>query len=160
MRPNMVRVFIGGFIGTFVFTAMMYFVSPIVTGGPADIASMLATRLGGSRALGMLAHLTIGTLILPAIYATYFFERLSGSPTVRGMTWGLMLWLVAQALVMPFVGGGFFSSVMGGATAAMDSLLGHLVYGFAFGSIAGGAQESHARVTRRVPARSALRRAS
>jgi hypothetical protein len=159
MRPNMVRVIIGGFIATFIFTVMMFFVSPIVTGGPADIAGMLATRLGGSRAAGMLAHLTIGTLILPAFYAKFFFERLSGSAAVRGMTWGLMLWIVAQTIVMPLVGGGFFSSNMGGTNAAIDSLLGHMMYGFVFGAIAGGARETLRHSMRTLAPRSALRRA-
>ena len=40
-------------------------------------------------------------------------------------------------MVMPMMGGGFFSSQMGGAMAATGSLVGHLVYGGLLGAIAG-----------------------
>lgn len=46
--------------------------------------------------------------------------------------WGLVLWLLAQVMVM---GGGFFSSAMGGLMAVMGSLMGHLAYGALLGAI-------------------------
>lgn len=48
-----------------------------------------------------------------------------------------MLWLLAQVIVMPMMGGGFFSSAMGGMTAVIGSLMGHLPYGNVLGAIAG-----------------------
>ncbi len=39
---------------------------------------------------------------------------------------------------MPMMGSGVFSSQMGGAMAAMGSLIGHAVYGSLLGAIAGG----------------------
>src|SRR5882762_5467301 len=137
MRPNMSRFFFAGFVGTLFITLMMYFVSPMMSGGPIDIAALLSGVLGGSWAAGMVAHLVIGTLIFPAVYGLLLFHVLTGSPAVRGMTWGLMLWLLSQAVVMPLLGGGFFSSQAGGLKAVMDSLIGHLSYGFVFGVVAG-----------------------
>ena len=43
----------------------------------------------------------------------------------------------AQVMVMPMMGGGFFSMAMGGMMAAGGSLIGHLLYGSILGAIAG-----------------------
>ena len=50
------------------------------------------------------------------------------------------LWLVAQVAVMPMMGAGPFSSQMGGAMAAMGSLVGYLLYGSLSGVVAGSGQ--------------------
>ena len=57
-----------------------------------------------------------------------------------------MLWVLAQVVVMPMMGGGLFSSAMGGMMAAMGSLIGHLLYGGLLGAIAGApeARVAHA----------------
>ena len=141
MRPNFSRAFVAGFAGTLVITLMMYFVSPWMTGGPMDIASLLGILFGGSWAAGIVAHAVIGTLILPALYCFLFFRLLTGSPAVRGMSWGLILWFVSQAAVMPLLGAGLFSDRIGGLSVALDSLIGHLAYGLVFGLIAGGTHE-------------------
>jgi hypothetical protein len=44
---------------------------------------------------------------------------------------------MAQVIVMPMMGAGFFSVAAGGVMAAMASLIGHLVYGSLLGAIAG-----------------------
>jgi hypothetical protein len=49
--------------------------------------------------------------------------------------WSVVLWLIAQTVVMPMMGAGVFSSAMGGAMAAMGSLIGHLLYGSLLGVI-------------------------
>lgn len=67
-------------------------------------------------------------------YALY--DRLPRSPITRGALWGVVLWLLAQLIVMPMMGGGLFSSAMGGAMAVMGSLVGHLMYGGLLGAIA------------------------
>ena len=56
---------------------------------------------------------------------------------MKGITWGLVLWLLAQVVMMPMMGAGFFSvSVM----PAMGSLIGHLAYGWLLGWIAGSSK--------------------
>jgi hypothetical protein len=39
-------------------------------------------------------------------------------------------------MVMPMMGAGLFSSAMGGAMAAMGSLIGHILYGSLLGIVA------------------------
>jgi hypothetical protein len=61
-----------------------------------------------------------GSLIFPLIYVLVLFRYLKGGPVVRGITWGVLLWLMAQLLVMPMIGAGMFSSRMGGMMAVVS----------------------------------------
>lgn len=137
MHPNPIRAIAGGFVGTAVMTAMMYFVAPMM-GLKMDIAQMLGSMLGSSWTVGMLLHFVNGTVIFPLIYVYALYALLPGSPLVKGLLWGVILWFLAQAIVMPMMGAGFFSSAMGGSTAVMGSLMWHLLYGGLLGVIGGG----------------------
>jgi hypothetical protein len=130
---------IGGLAGTVMLTLMMRFVAPMMLGHPMDIAGMLGNMMGGSWAVGMAAHLMNGIVIFPLAYAFLVFRYLPGPPVVRGMMFGAFLWLVAEMMVMPMAGAGFFSSEIGGAKAVMAALTGHLVYGALLGAIGGTA---------------------
>jgi hypothetical protein len=132
--PSISRSILGGFVGTLAITMMMYFVAPTMLGHPMDIAQMLGSMLGDNWWAGMGIHFVNGTLIFPLIYALLLYGLLPDGPAVKGITWGLALWLVAQVVVMPIVGAGFFS---GSTMAAMGSLFGHVAYGWLLGWIAG-----------------------
>jgi uncharacterized membrane protein YagU involved in acid resistance len=135
MKPNLSKVFLGGFAGTVAMTLMMYFVAPMMLGKPMDIAAMLGSVMGGSWTLGMIAHLMNGAVIFPLLFAFVVVRFLPGPAAVKGMGWGVALWVVAQVVVMPMMGAGFFSANAGGMMAAVASLMGHLVYGALLGSV-------------------------
>lgn len=135
MKPTVTRAIFGGFVGTLVMTLMMYFVSPVLMGMKMDIAQMLGSMLGGSWMLGMMMHFVNGGIIFPLVFAFVLYRWLPGTPTLKGVAWGAVLWLMAQVIVMPMMGGGLFSSAMGGMMAAVGSLIGHLVYGGLLGMI-------------------------
>lgn len=137
MNLNLKRLIVGGAAGTAVMTMLMYFAAPMMLGRPMDIAAMLGQVLAGSWALGMLMHLVNGTVIFPLILGSVVYHYLPGAAWFRGATWGAILWLVSQAVVMPMMGAGFFSSQAGGLMAAGASLMGHLVYGMILGGSAG-----------------------
>lgn len=139
MHPNIGRSMLGGFVGTAVMTAMMYGVAPMM-GLKMDIAQMLGSMMGNNWWAGMMAHFVNGTVIFPLIYAYLLYGLLPGSPVVKGTIWGTVLWLLAQTMVMPMMGGGFFSMAMGGMMAAGGSLVGHLLYGSLLGAIGGAAE--------------------
>lgn len=134
-HPTFARAALGGFVGTLALTAMMYVVAPMM-GLHMDIAAMLGSMLGGSWMAGLIVHFVNGSVIFPAIYAYALYARLPGSPAIRGTVWGVLLWLIAQTVVMPMMGAGLFSSAMGGMMAAMGSLIGHVLYGSLLGVIA------------------------
>lgn len=105
-----------------------------------NIADELATMLGGWK-MGMLVHVLNGAIVFPLAYAGFFYRFLPGPTYMKGLTFGLTLWLASQLLVLPMIGAGVFSSHMGGVRAAWTLLLGHLIYGVLLGWLAGSAIE-------------------
>ena len=138
MQVNLKNAVIGGAAGTVVMTAMTLYVAPMMTGMPMDIAAMLSGMLGGSYALGWLAHIMMGVVVFPLIYALAVVNFLPGSGLWRGLLFGIGLWVAAVLVVMPMAGAGFLMANIGGMMAVMASLLGHLVYGGLLGAIAAG----------------------
>jgi hypothetical protein len=133
--PPLSRVFLGGFAATLAITMMMYLIAPMM-GLNMDIAQMLGSMLGGSWWAGMLMHFMLGTVVFPLAYSFVLYHFLPGSPVVKGITFGAALWLVAQIVVMPMMGAGFFSSNAGGMMASIGSLMGHLLFGSVLGLLA------------------------
>jgi hypothetical protein len=146
-RPSAGRVIVAGFIATLAMTVLMY-------GGPRmgmpkmDIGAMLGSMAAqgmpepGSATWwgGMGMHFVNGTVIFPLIYAYALYALLPGAPWLKGATWGVILWAIAQAVVMPAMGMGFFSSdTPQPVLAVAGSLIGHLVYGGILGAIGGRA---------------------
>ncbi|MFQ5777657.1 MAG: DUF6789 family protein [Terriglobia bacterium] len=139
MKPSIGKAILGGVVGTALMTLMMYFVAPMMMGQRMDIAKMLGSMMGNSWMMGMVVHVINGTVIFPLIYVFLLYKFLPGAPWLKGTLWGVVLWLLAQVVVMPMMGGGMFSSQMGGMMAAGGSLVGHVMYGAALGGIAGAA---------------------
>jgi uncharacterized membrane protein YagU involved in acid resistance len=105
------------------------------------IGQILSTSLGLASAhltfgpaIGWVIHFIIG-MLLALLYAAVFAHRLPGTPLSRGMLYGVLVFVVAQLVFMPLVGGGVFSR--GDLELLAGSLLGHLVYGGLTGWIYG-----------------------
>jgi hypothetical protein len=138
---------LAGLAGTAAMTVLML-AAPLMGAPPMNIGAMLGSVMGGSAALGWLAHFMIG-VGLAVVYATVFVSRLPGPAVARGALFSVPPWLVAQLVVMPMMGAGLFS---GSAIVAGASLMGHLVYGAVVGAVYGTAscntctpvQSSHA----------------
>jgi uncharacterized membrane protein YagU involved in acid resistance len=79
----------------------------------------------------------LAAVIFPLIYVYLFYTWLPGAPWQKGLLWGVILWLGLEAVMMPMIGGGIFSTEMGGMKAVMAALIGHLVYGAIFGAVTG-----------------------
>lgn len=139
-HPSPGNAILGGFIGTVVMTLMMYWIAPMMLGKPMDVAAMLGSVLGGSWTMGMLMHLANGSVIFPLIYAYFLYRALPGTPWVKGVLFGLILWFLSQSVVTPMMGGGFFSAKAGGLMAVMASLVAHVIYGALLGGGAGSAE--------------------
>jgi hypothetical protein len=138
MHPHIGKTLLGGVAGTAVMTIMMYVVAPMM-GLNMDIAAMLGGMLGIGWAGGMLMHFVNGVVIFPVVYAFALYSRLPGGPALKGTAWGVVLWLIAQVVVMPMTGGGLFSAAMGGMMAAAGSFIGHVAYGALLGAVSGEA---------------------
>jgi len=145
MKPNMGKAVLGGVLGTILMTLMMFFIAPQLLGHPMDIASDLAKFIGGPWILGMIIHVGLGAAVFPVIYVALLFGFLTGAPWLRGLQWGVVLWIATMTVVMPVLGHGFFMSQGGGVKAVMAALMVHCVYGAVLGAVAGGSPGAHAR---------------
>lgn len=151
MRPSTGKAILAGFVATVVLTLIMYYVAPMMIGGPMDVAQMLSDMLGGlGWTVGMIVHFILGSIVFPLIYVYVLYPYLPGAPWLKGTIWGAILWLITELVVIPMAGAGLFHTQHpAGITAAVASLLGHLVYGAILGAIAGGpATSSHAATAR------------
>lgn len=134
------RATASGAIATGVTTAL-WLIEPSVGLPKIAVGQLLSTAMSvsvahwnASPAAGWLVHFAVG-ILLAWIYAAVFLRRLSGSPVLRGAVYGLLVFVLAQVLFMPFVGAGFFSR--GDVELLLGSLIGHLVYGMVVGWIYG-----------------------
>ena len=140
MKPNPMKAILGGVVGTVVLTTMTLKVAPMILGRPMDIPRMMSAMVGGPPVLGWLVHIILGVVVFPLVYAFVAYSFLPGPPSLRGVLWGVALWMVVEVIVMPMAGNGFFSSTQGGGKAVMVALMGHVVYGLLLGAIAGEAE--------------------
>ena len=138
---NATRAAAAGLVGTGVMTALLL-VEPSVGLPKIAMGQVLSTSLGLTSAhltigpaLGWALHFLIG-MSLALLYAAIFERRLPGTPLVRGLLYGVLVFVVAQLVFMPLVGGGVFSR--GDVELLTGSLVGHLVYGGLTGWIYGG----------------------
>src|SRR5713101_10174829 len=89
-RPNLGLAIVGGFVGTPAMTAAVYVLATLI-GVKMNIVDALATMLGGWT-MGMLIHVLNGAIIFPLAYAVFFYRLLPGPTSVKGLTFGLVLW--------------------------------------------------------------------
>jgi uncharacterized membrane protein YagU involved in acid resistance len=137
---NMTRAVATGVIATASMTALLL-IEPAVGLPEIAIGQLLSTSLSLTTAhsslgpaVGWLVHFAVG-ILWAVVYAGLVMVRLPGSALVRGLLYGFLVFLLAQALLLPIVGAGFFS---GGDTSMLaGSLLGHLVYGSVLGWVYG-----------------------
>jgi len=144
-RRNVRQAILGGFIATLVMTMIMY-VAPLMGMPKMDVAAMLGGMLGqtmpepmsGRWLVGMILHFVNGSVIFPLVFAFLLYARVPGAAWGKGIIWGLILWLLSQAVVMPMMGAGFFSShAPQPMMTVVGSLLGHIIYGAILGGIYG-----------------------
>jgi hypothetical protein len=138
VKPNIGKAILGGFVGTIILTLLTQCAAPM-TGQKMDMAAKLGDMTGTGRLAGMMMHFMIGSVVLALIYVFVLFRFLPGRPWAKGVICGVIFWLGLEIAMMPMMGGGFFSSQMGGMKVAMAAMIAHLVYGAALGSIAGTA---------------------
>ena len=139
MNWNPGRAVLAGLAGTAAMTMLML-MAPTMGLPPMNIGAMLGSVMGGNVALGWAAHFMIGT-VLALGYAAVFSSRLPGPSPVRGAIFSLVPWLMAQLVVMPMMGLGFFGGSM---LAAGGSLMGHLLFGAVLGLVYGARVAPHA----------------
>lgn len=135
---NAARAVAAGLIATAVMTALLL-IEPSVGLPNIAIGQILSTALGlgpaflgSGAAVGWALHFAFGVVFALA-YAALVSRRWPGGSVGRGMAYGVAIFILAQLVFMPIVGGGLFSR--GDIELLTGSLLGHLVYGAVLGWI-------------------------
>lgn len=136
MKPTNIRAFLGGLIGCFAATLVMRYLAPMLTGVAIDAPGLLGGMLGSWQA-GMAIHLLLGLIIFPLIYILMVYHLIGGPVFVRGLVFGVLLWLLSVVVVMPLAGAGVLMSNVGGMLAVIASLVAHMIYGGILGAVAG-----------------------
>lgn len=130
---NLGRSMLAGLAGTTAMTMLML-AAPLMGMPKMPIGDMLGSFLHIGATAGWGMHVVIG-LTLAVIYAGLVADRVPGAPALRGAIYGFGVFLLAQIVVTPMMGGGVFSG--GNIPMIMGSLMGHLVYGSLVGAIYG-----------------------
>src|SRR5258708_16842587 len=146
-RRNFGLAIVGGFVGPPAMTVGVYLIATLVH-VKMNIVDTLATMLGGWK-MGMLVHVLNGAIVFPLAYAVVFYRFLLGPSYVKGLTFGLTLWLASQLVVLPMIGAGVFRSYMVGVRAAGALLFGHRIYCVLPGCWLGGASVGSPSLKRR-----------
>ncbi len=149
--PHYAQAFGAGFAATILMTILLYD-GPSVDLPRLDIAAMIGSFLtGGLPATwmnavwwtGMAFHFFDLSILFPMIYASWVYGWFKGPSLVRGIAYGIALWLFCEAIEMPIVGAGFFndhSSAEGAVVAGL--FVAHVLYGCVLGSLGGQQAES------------------
>lgn len=127
-KLNLQKVVVAGIAGTLAFTLIML-MAPAMGLPKMDMGNMLGTMNPMVQLpywMGWVMHFIIG-IVLTGIYAAFFLNILPSNSWKRGLIWSLFPYILAQVMVMPIMGMGFFLG--GNVGALVGSLLTHLGYG-------------------------------
>jgi uncharacterized membrane protein YagU involved in acid resistance len=101
----------------------------VATGFLPKVASLVG---GTSPALGFVVHMGISTLIGMSYGVLFNYEASDfGSGVAWGLVYGLAWWFIGPLTLLPILLGGSFTWTTEAASAALPSLIGHLIYGAA-----------------------------
>ncbi len=144
VRRDFLQAAIAGFAATAILTAMMY-AAPLVGLPHIDLASALGTPFAGAPAraltgswwLGLAIFFLFGSVVSPYVFV-YAFPGLLGYSWIRGIEWGVFVWVFGGVAVMTAMGLGFNEAHYAHPFSSLfSSLAGHVVYGAVLGGIAG-----------------------
>jgi len=137
---NTTKVITAGIAATAVMSIVAVMVAPMMGMPKMDFGTMLGTNnpmMAMPYMAGWMMHFVVG-IVLTAIYASIFINKLSGSYTVRGIIFAMIPFIIAQSMMMPMMGNGFWSSASEvQMMAIMGSLIGHIVFGAVLGTVYG-----------------------
>ena len=137
---NTTKVITAGIAATAVMSIVAVMVAPMMGMPKMDFGTMLGTNnpmMAMPYMAGWIIHFVVG-IVLTAIYASIFINKLSGSYAVRGIIFAMIPFVIAQSMMMPMMGNGFWSSASEvQMMAIMGSLIGHIVFGAVLGTVYG-----------------------
>lgn len=135
-QPSILKLTLGGFAGTLGLVLVMFWLEPVFISRSPSLGRALGLELSTPHGLGLIVlHFFNGSIVFPLGFG-FLAGRWSAPWLVKGLIWGIVLWALAGAVVMPISGFGPFGYNVDGLRVAASSLAGHLAYGALQGIIA------------------------
>jgi len=125
---NMSKTIVAGVVATAVMSLIGYFLAPMMGMPKMDFGHMLGTNnpmMAMPYWAGWAIHFMMG-IIFALVFVKAVAPMLKGSYAVRGLIFGVVLFLLAQLIVMPMMGAGIFSG--GHMPAIMERTWHHLLF--------------------------------
>ena len=129
---NNVRGIIAALVATIVLTVLMLLKGMMGMMPELNVAAMLGDQMGGSIAMGWVAHFVIGVIIYGLVFANLRGVLPGGSNLVKGIVLAIIGWLIMMIVLMPMMGAGMFAMSMG-MMAAVATLVLHIIFGLVLG---------------------------
>jgi hypothetical protein len=124
---TLLKSIIAGFVATFVLSIIMLIKAMMGLMPELNVIGMLSNMMGGSLAVGWIAHFMIGTIVWGGAFA--LLSHYQPNVTVlTGVGFGVAAWLLMMLLIMPMAGAGLFGLGLGMAAPVMTLML-HALYG-------------------------------
>ncbi|MDA9865255.1 hypothetical protein N9C96_01125 [bacterium] len=131
-------------IATIVLTIFMEGIARVVFGAPLKPAALICGIFGWEQDMMMVAeiiHYAIGLIAFPIGYIVLRSIVPSVPSFLLGLAYGLVLWLVAMAVIAPMAG---VAAFLGGGQMMIGSLVAHLAYGVVLAFFVGRATDASA----------------
>ena len=134
-----VRAMISGFVATAVLSVLMLLKSMMGVLPGLDVIHMLTgmahTMMGmpDSPTVGWILHFMIGTVLWGIGFALLYKPLPGNGPVAKGLSFGVLAWLLMMLIPLPLAGAGLFGMRMGMMAPVMTLVL-HLVWGAVLGA--------------------------
>lgn len=136
---NIGKGILGGIVATVVLSVLMMVKGAMGVMPQLDIIHMLAMMMGVSTAIGWLVHFMIGA-IWGLLFALGYRIIPGGNNVLKGIVFGIGVWVLMMVMVMPMAGAGLFGMNMG-IMAPMMTLVLHIIFGAVLGLVHGKGQQ-------------------
>lgn len=131
---NVVNGMLAGLVATVVLSLLMVLKNLMGLMPDLNVIAMLAKQMGTGPLMGWVAHFLIGVVGYGIVYGLIFSQLPLGGHAVRGMTLGLVGWLVMMVVLLPMMGAGLFGTQMpSGMMVPVATLILHLIFGAVLG---------------------------
>ncbi|MDQ5768681.1 DUF6789 family protein [Thiothrix subterranea] len=122
---------VAGLVATVVLSVLMVMKNMMGMLPEMDIIKMLAGMMGGAAIIGWAMHFMVGAGYGAAF--SLFHNSLPGGDAIgKGITLGVIGWLVMMVMLMPMMGAGFFGLSFG-MMAPVATLMLHVIFGAVLG---------------------------
>jgi hypothetical protein len=126
---------VGGVIATFVTSAMILMKNATGRLPDVHILGTWSAALGepSHPAVGWLAHIVVGVVVGGIAFALLAQSLPTRSFAIKGVLFGILMWLVMMFVVMPLAGAGVFATHQSGL-APVATLALYVIYGLVLGN--------------------------